>query len=111
MDIPSEILTVLISEIFDCGYFGSKEFKDQYINEVLDRHRILDVNVYRVYSVNELNNMLEGTIFHHKSRGRCWIIMKANGRKSVQFEKSSPIDLIADVDPWDQPMRLLYTPA
>src|SRR5690349_13279275 len=108
MDIPADTLAAILGEAFDCGYYGSASMKKQYIEEILAKHRIIDTNDYRLYTAKELSDCPEGTIFHHLSRGRCWVIAKASGKKCMQFEKAGILDFESNEDPWDKPMKMLY---
>jgi hypothetical protein len=109
MEITPEQLKKLLGEAFDQGYENSQEFKEQCIEEILAGYKDRQEEQYRIFKVAELKGMPEGTIFHHSTRGRCWIIGLPDGTKQMQFEKGQKLNLTNDNEPWDRPMRLLHT--
>lgn len=107
MELTVETLKHLLGNAFDFGYRNSHEFKDELINELMSN--IQPEEKYRVYKCEELKAMPEGTLFHHTTRGRCWIVIRPDGKKAMQFSKGgSTIGIINDNEPWDRPMKLLH---
>ncbi len=108
MEISIERLRTLLGEAFDTGYQNSAELKDQLLDEILLRWQSQKEEQYRVFKVEELRQMPVGAVFHHTTRGRGWIISKADGSKHMQFEKGQVVGFSQNADPWDRPMRLLH---
>jgi hypothetical protein len=110
MEITTEKLRDLLSEAFDAGYENSQEFKGDCIDEILARHHARQEEQYRVFKVAELRKLPEGTIFHHSTRGRCWLEADSAGGKYMMFaNKGQKLALINDTEPWDRPMKLLHS--
>lgn len=110
MEISYEKLTRLLGEAYDEGYKGCFDLKGQSVEEVLRRFDVRDTDEFRVWGVEELKQMPEGTIFQHIGRGRCWICKRSKGARFMQFERGTPIELVSNTDPWDKPMRLIHRP-
>lgn len=109
MEFSIDTLKQLLCEAFDLGYHNSNEFKHDLIEELLGKLQTSKVEeTYRIYKCSELRLMPEGTIFHHVTRGRCWVIVRSDGSNAIQFQKGGVIGLINDNEPWDRPMRLLH---
>lgn len=109
MEISLERLVKLLDEAFDMGYEGCYELKNTYISELMAKAQTKDASEHKVYKVQELKSFPEGTIFQHSTRGRCWIAIKSNGNKYMQFEKGEIMELCSDEEPWNMPMQLLHT--
>ena len=107
MDISPERLMTLLGEAFDCGYEGSYELKKQVLEELVSKNQFKE-SEFKVYKVTELNQLPEGTIFEHSAKGRCWIAVKANKTKHMQFDSGQNVDFCSDAEPWNLPMKLIY---
>ena len=110
MEIPYSTLVKILGEVFDSGYKGCYELKSQSISDICRKYQVRDVEEFKVWTVAELREMPDGTIFHHINRGRCWIASRHDKKKIAQFQSGGPISLSSDIDPWDQPMRLISKP-
>ncbi len=119
MEISTEALKTLLGEAFDLGYQQSAEFKDDLIQELMTKVPTKSKdNTFKVYTVTELREFPEGTLFEHKTRGRCWVVLRQK-EKAIQFqkggqvvslpEKGQIVGLISDGEPWDKPMKLLHS--
>jgi hypothetical protein len=109
MEITPDKLKQLLSEAFDSGYENSQEFKEQCIEEILSSHQTKQEEQYRIFKVAELKKMPQGTVFHHSTRGRCYIVTRPDGSKEMQFDRGQKLSIINDTEPWDRPMRLLHS--
>lgn len=109
MEIPLDKLTALVNEAFERGMSGCSDLKQQDIEELFGKYQIRETEDFRVWSVDELRKMPEGTIFQHLLKGRCWIVSRANGTRFMQFDRGQAIDFNTNIDPWDKPMRLIYS--
>ena len=111
MELSIEKLKQVLGEAFDLGYQSCNEFKNELIGELLVKMQTVKVEeAYRIYKCDELRNMPEGTLFQHSSRGRCWVIVRQDGSKAIQFQKGGvAIGLIKDNEPWDRPMKLMHS--
>lgn len=109
MEISLEKLTTIVNEAFECGLRGCAELKQQDLEELFQKFKIREIEDIRVWNIVELKKMPEGSIFNHLIRGRCWIVERANGSKFMQFEKGQAIEFISQTDPWDKPMKLIYS--
>jgi len=109
MEIPLEKLNALVNEAFDRGMCGCSDLKSQDIDELFQKYQVRETEDFKVWRTSELKEMPEGTIFQHLLRGRCWIVCRANGTKFMQFDRGQALDFNSDLDPWDKPMRLIYS--
>jgi len=112
VELSIEKLKQLLGEAFDLGYYNSNEFKNELIDELVGKMQAEAVKTeeaYRVWKCDELRSMPEGTIFNHFTRGRCWVIVRTDGEKAIQFQKGGVVGLIKDNEPWDRPMKLLHS--
>lgn len=113
MELSIDTLKQLLGDAFDLGYHNSNEFKHDLIEELLGRldrlQTVKTEEAYRIFKCEELKAMPEGTIFQHTTRGRCWVIVRPDGSKAVQFQKGGIVGLISDNEPWDRPMKLLHS--
>ena len=100
MEIPLDKLTALVNEAFERGMSGCSDLKQQDIEELFGKYQIRETEDFRVWSVDELRKMPEGT---------CWIVSRANGTRFMQFDRGQAIDFNTNIDPWDKPMRLIYS--
>ncbi len=110
MELPNERIKSLMAAVFDRAYFASPDVKDSIIAEALDGFIEKETNAAKVYTVAELQAMPVGTMFEHSVRGRCWVVAKTDGTKCVRFQSGGTINLLLNGDPWNKPMRVLYTP-
>jgi hypothetical protein len=108
MDISQERLMALMGDAFDCGYESSYELKKECLEELIQKNQFKE-SEYKVYKVAELSQLPEGTIFEHSSKGRCCIACKANKVKHMLFDSGQMIDFCSDTEPWNLPMKILYT--
>lgn len=109
MELSNESIKRILGEAFDLGYNNSNEFKEELLEELFKTLKEKPIEEFRVYKISELKNLPEGTIFDHSERGRCWIVVRGDGQKAVQFQKGGVISLVQDSVPWDQPMKLLHS--
>ena len=111
MEISVDTLKQLLSDAFDLGYMNSNEFKHELIEELLGKLQTTKAEeAFRIYKCAELRNLPEGTLFQHSTRGRCWIIVRQDGSKAVQFQKGGmSVGLVQDNEPWDRPMKLMHS--
>lgn len=109
MEIPLDKLKSLVSEAFECGLHGCADLKQQQIDDLFAKYGVKNTDEFRVWSVNELQKVPTGSIFQHLIRGRCCVMERANRTRFMQFDKGQAIDFNSDTDPWDKPMRLIYT--
>lgn len=109
MELSAEGARQLMSLVYDKSYFGSPDHKDEFIKEVIEEFSSRENKAFRVFTVEELRAMPEGSIFEHSKRGRCWIVAKADGKKCVAFQEGGTLNLIQNGSPWDQPMRMIYS--
>lgn len=111
MDISTDTLRSALGQAFDAGYSNSAELRDQLIQEIIEGMQSKKDEQYRVYKVEELRQMPVGAVFHHCTRGRCWIEAKQDGSKHMKFESNKTVSFTSDAEPWDRPMRLLHKEA
>lgn len=109
MEITLEKLTSLVAEAYERGLSGCADLKQQEIDELFQKFQVRETDDFRIWSSKELQKMPEGSIFHHLLRGRCLIVSRANGTKFMQFDKGQAMEFNSDQDPWDKPMRLVYS--
>ena len=111
MEFSTETLKQLLGDAFDLGYQNSNEFKNELIEELLSKMQTMKVEEkFRIYKCDELRSLPEGTLFQHSTRGRCWIIVRSDGSKAVQFQKKGgAIGIVQDNEPWDRPMMLMHS--
>lgn len=103
-----EKLVSLVGTAYERGLSGCAELKKQEIEELLQEFKISEKNDFRIWKVEQLASMPEGTIFHHLTKGRCWLVGRANGSKFMQFNSGPAIEFNSDSEPWDKPMRIIY---
>jgi hypothetical protein len=109
MEIPLEKLTALVNEAFERGLRGCADLKQQDMEELFQKFQVREIEDVKVWKISELKEMPEGSIFHHLIRGRCWIVERSNGSKFMQFDKGQAIEFASESDPWDKPMKLIYS--
>jgi hypothetical protein len=109
MDLSIPKIRQLMTSVYDIAYFGSDEEKQEVIKEALGGFMSKETQEFRIYTVEELRTLSEGVIFEHSKRGRCWITSKADGVKCVAFQSGGVLKLVRNDDPWDQPMRMIYS--
>ena len=109
MEIALEKLALLVSEAFDRGAYGCADLKQQEIDDLFKKFHVQESDEFRVWKIEELRNMPQGSIFQHMIRGRCVLKARANGTKFMQFDKGQTMDFNSNQDPWDKPMHLIYS--
>ena len=109
MEISTDKISKLMSKVYDTSYFGSPDQCDAYIKELLEEFESKENQEFRIYTVEELRAMPEGTIFEHSKRGRFWITVKSNKLKCATFQQGGTINLIQNGNPWDQPIKMIYS--
>lgn len=103
------LVKCLVSEAFEIGLSGCHELKSEMLDDLLSRHGIEKENDYKIWKIEDLQKMAEGSIFCHMSRGRFWISKRRNGQKYAFFYSGTAVEFNNDKDPWDKPIILLYS--
>ena len=103
VNITWERLSELVSEAFDCGYRCCYDLKSDQLDEILKDFCLAEG--WRIWSVADIKELPEGTIFQHILKGRCWLVIGRNGEKYAQFEDGQSVRLNSDSHPWDKPMK------
>lgn len=106
--MSSDKISAMLSRAFDSGQSVCGDLKDQVIAEILQDFNVKECeSLLRPWKVEELNQMPDGSIFHHVSKGRGWIVSRADGSKYMQFRSGMMFGFSSDNDPWNQPMKLI----
>lgn len=78
------------------------------INEETPKNMIdPDLQKPRIYSIWELNMMPAGTIFHHSSRGPCYLY-RDKGQTLMFFDQGYSLPVRGNYDPWNKKMLLIF---
>lgn len=106
MEISLEKLTLLVEEALERGYAGCQDLKQQEIVELFEKHDIKESISFRIWTVEELRKLPDGTVFDHLNRGRCWVMSKTS-EKCMMFTNGTSESFYSNTDPWDKPMKLM----
>jgi hypothetical protein len=107
--ITKQKLRELIEEAYDTGYHGCLDLKEEYAEEVLESLFSKSEAEWKIYKINELFEMPVGTQFIHKRLGECWIEGSSPRNKHMEFVNGEAKYFSQDIDPWDEPMKLVLT--
>ena len=111
MEIEAQSVKKALVEAFDAGSGNPMDCREEVIDRICKKFGVSDEEEgYRLWTIEELNEMPLRSTFHHATMGRCWISQHPSGEKFMRFDLHGQAEMRSNFNPWDVEMRLVYKP-